>query len=120
MNKECICKSENDCRGVCNCSCHHSQKEEWAERFDELRRQYSFQTMPWAVEFISQTLADQKEELREKKVIVEAVYGFEAGQQHEHIILREKIEKMNAIEAFRKNDTPIGLIVKEDVLALLR
>ena len=34
----------------------------WAERFDELRRQYSFQTMPWAVEFISQTLADQKEE----------------------------------------------------------
>lgn len=28
MNKECICIEENDCRGLCNCSCHSVTVEE--------------------------------------------------------------------------------------------
>lgn len=41
------------------CPCH--KQESWEVEFDNLRRQYSFQVMPWAKQFIRETLQKERE-----------------------------------------------------------
>lgn len=42
-----------------SCPCH--KQESWEVEFDNLRRQYSFQVMPWAKQFIRETLQKERE-----------------------------------------------------------